>query len=207
MPSDNTMIIVIEGISSAGKTTRASRYAPAVVDEVTEVAPAGDFVAEVEYWADRNCERWRLGLELERTHEVVCFDTDPLKIHYAWCLWQIGKGQRDVWMANVEESRERMVKKQLGFADRIAFLEPSEDVVRQQKENDRTRRRSNFETHLQLYDPLRRWYVLLESLAPGRVVFNADQTKDSVPPHVRIDRYSLALFDALIGAADRTAGR
>jgi hypothetical protein len=120
-----------------------------------------------------------------------------------WCLWQTGKGLRNVWLANVEATRERISKKHLGFADRIALLEPSKDVIRLQKDDDRTRRRSNFETHVRLYEPLRRWYVLLESLAPGRVVFNAHQTEDPMPTNLRKDRYSLQLFDALIEAADR----
>jgi hypothetical protein len=197
------MMIVIEGISSAGKTTRASRYMPAVVDEVTGLTPPGEVAAAGQYWSDRNSERWQRGLELERTYAIVCFDTDPLKIHYMWCLWQTGKGLRDVWLANVEATRERISKKHLGFADRIALLEPSKDVIRLQKDDDRTRRRSNFETHVRLYEPLRRWYVLLESLAPGRVVFNAHQTEDPMPMNLRKDRYSLQLFDALIESADR----
>ena len=136
-------------------------------------------------------------------HEVVCFDADPLKIHYSWCLWQIGKGPRDQWTANVEAARERIAQKQLGFADRILFLEPAEQVVRRQKEKDRIRRRGNFETHLRLREPLRRWYALLESLAPGRVVFNAHQTQEAPPGPLRTDRYDLALYDALVEAADR----
>jgi hypothetical protein len=200
------MMIVIEGISSAGKTTRASRYRPAVVDEVTGLTPPGEVAAAGKYWSDRNSERWLRGLELERTHEFVYFDTDPLKIHYTWCLWQIGKDQRNVWLANVEASREQMAKKHLGFADRIEFLEPSEDVVRNQRDSDRTRLRRNFETHVRLHEPLRRWYVLLESLAPGRVIFNANETQDLKPSHLRKDRYSLELFDALIVAAERSAG-
>jgi hypothetical protein len=200
------MIVVIEGISSAGKSTRASQFGPAVVDEITGHVPPEDIAAAAQYYGDRNSERWLRGLELERTHAFVCFDTDPLKIHYTWCLWQIGKDQRNVWLANVEASREQMAKKHLGFADRIEFLEPSEDVVRNQRDSDRTRLRRNFETHVRLHEPLRRWYVLLESLAPGRVIFNAHQTQDLKPRHLRKDRYSLELFDALIGAAERAAG-
>jgi hypothetical protein len=200
------MIVVIEGISSAGKSTWASQFVPAVVDEVTGLVPPEDIAAAAQYYGDRNSERWLRGLELERTHAFVCFDTDPLKIHYTWCLWQIGKVPRNVWLANVEASRERIAKKHLGFADQIAFLEPSEDVIRRQKDSDQTRQRRNFETHVRLGEPLRRWYVLLESLAPGRLVFNAHQNQDLKPRFLRTDRYSLELFDALISAADRPAG-
>lgn len=197
------MIIVVEGISAAGKTAWASRYAPAVIDEITGGTPEADSVAAVgRYWSARQSERWQRGLGLEQMYEAVCFDTDPLKIHYPWCLWQIGQGSREAWLANVEASRELIVQKQLGFADQIIFLEPPEDVVRRQKASDRMRRRSNFEIHVRLYEPLRRWYTLLETLSPGRIVFNAHQGQDSTPTHLRTDRYSLPLFDALIDSAD-----
>ncbi|WP_159917639.1 hypothetical protein [Pantoea sp. 18069] len=78
------------------------------------------------FWSDRHSERWLRGLELERAHDIVCFDTDPLKIHYGWCLWQIGNGSREEWLANVASSREHVAQRRLGFADRIAFLEPPE---------------------------------------------------------------------------------
>lgn len=200
------MIIAIEGISAAGKTTWASRYAPAIVDEITGCPPTNDIVAVAEYWSDRHGERWQRGLELERSHKVVCFDTDPLKVHYSWCLWQIGEGTRDGWIASCEATRERIEQKQLGFADRIFFLEPTETVVRRQRASDRTRSRRNFEIHVRLYEPLRCWYVLLESLSSGTVVFNAHQTQDPVSTHSRADRYDLQLFDALIDAADQATG-
>ncbi|WP_341645285.1 hypothetical protein [Thauera sp. SDU_THAU2] len=197
------MIIAIEGVSAAGKTTWASRYAPAVVDEITTAPPTADDASVAQYWSDENSERWRRGLELERTHDIVCFDTDPLKIHYAWCLWQIGSGSRETWMANVQATRKRISEKQLGFADQIVFLDPPEQTIRLQRTNDKTRLRRSFETHIRLYEPLRRWYLQLETLSPGSVLFNAYQAQDWTPARLRADRYELELFDALIDAADR----
>ncbi|MCV2216604.1 hypothetical protein [Thauera sp. Sel9] len=197
------MIIVIEGVSAAGKTTWASRYAPAVVDEITTTPPTEDDASVAQYWSDEDSERWRRGLELERIHDIVCFDTDPLKIHYAWCLWQIGSGSRETWMANVQTTRKRISEKQLGFADQIVFLDPPEQTIRLQRTNDKTRLRRSFETHIRLYEPLRRWYLQLETLSPGSVLFNAHQAQDWTPARLRADRYDLGLFDALIDATDR----
>lgn len=197
------MIVVVEGISAAGKTTFASRYAPAVVDELKACLPRTDNIAALgQYWSDLHSKRWLHGLEMERTHDVVYFDTDPLKVHYAWCLWQIGENRRDEWIATVQATREHIKRRQLGFADRIVFIEPSDEQVRQQKANDYTRRRRNFDSHLRLREPLRRWYELLETLAPGRVVFNAHQRPQSMPDRLRVNRYDLQLFDELIDAAD-----
>ena len=197
------MIVVVEGVSAAGKTAWASRFAPAVIDEITgQPLDSNDVAAAARYWADRHCERWQIGLELECNHEAVCFDTDPLKIHYSWCLWQIGINSREAWLANALATRERIAQKQLGFADLIVLLEPAEDVVRQQKLNDTTRRRGNFEMHLRLAAPLRRWYTLLENLSPNRVFFNAQQVQELPTMKMRADRYSLELFDSLINAAN-----
>jgi hypothetical protein len=37
------------------------------------------------------------GMELEPKHKVVCFDTDPLKTHFSWRLWQDGKRPAQRW--------------------------------------------------------------------------------------------------------------
>src|SRR5690349_3550541 len=130
------MLIAIEGVSAAGKTTWASRYTPAVVEELTGPAPVTGVEQVGEYWSGRHAERWRRGLALEAEYTLACFDTDPLEIYYAWCLWQIGKGERDQWIATVRATRQRLLNREIGFVDRVVFLEPAEAVVRRQKESD-----------------------------------------------------------------------
>lgn len=197
------MLIAIEGVSAAGKTTWASRYKPAVVEELTGTAPETDIEQIAEFWSKRDSERWQRGVTLEAEHSIACFDTDPLKIHYAWCLWQNGQGNRDQWTTRVRATRRRIVQRQIGFVDQIIFLDPTKAVVREQKKNDLSRHRRNFENHIQLQEPLRRWYQLLEQLAPGRVIFNAHELKCLPVVETRPDRYSIELFDAFINAADQ----
>ena len=199
------MLIVIEGISAAGKTTRASQFAPAVVPELVCPAPVGDDAAVGEYLSDRHAERWQAGLALEQAHGTACFDTDPLKIHYAWCLWQTGHGTRARWLATVQATRARLLRREIGFADLIVLLEPDEAQVREQQRQDTRRRRSNFAIHVQLREPLRRWYSMLESLAPGRVVFEGHLQPPVAGGEPREDRYSVALFDAFVDAAQNKA--
>jgi hypothetical protein len=196
------MLIVVEGVSAAGKTTWASRFAPAVVGESTAPGPArGSSAAEVgQYWSDRNAERWQRGLELEVVHAIACFDCDPLKIHFPWTQLQVGRDTRDEWIAAVQATRGHLANRRIGFADQVVFLEPPVEVIRQQKENDAMRRRGNFELHISLYEPLRRWYSALEALAPGRVLFNGHQMHQLPAATSRPDRYSVELFDALIAA-------
>ena len=169
-----------------------------MVPELVCPAPSGDDAAVGEYWSARHTERWLAGLTLEQTHGTACFDTDPLKIHYAWCLWQTCHGTRATWLATVQATRARLLRREIGFADVIVLLEPDEQQVREQQRQDTRRRRGNFAINVQLQAPLRRWYAMLESLAPGRVVFEGH-----LQPHVeggapREDRYSVELLDALV---------
>jgi thymidylate kinase len=202
------MLIVVEGVSAAGKTTWVSQYAPAVVGETTAPEPAqGSSAGEIgQYWSDRHAERWQRGLELEIAHATACFDCDPLKIHFAWTQSQVGRNTREEWIATVQATRRHLVNRRIGFADRVVFLDPAVEVIRRQKENDATRRRGNFELHISLYEPLRRWYATLEALAPGRVVFNGHQVRERPAATSRPDRYSVELFDAFIAAVDGHAG-
>ena len=83
----------------------------------------------------------------------------------------------------------------------IVLLEPDEQQVREQQRQDTRRRRGNFAVNVQLQAPLRHWYSVLESLAPGRVMFEGH-----LQPHVaggapREDRYSVGLLDALVDTA------
>src|SRR5688572_2779136 len=148
------MLIVVEGVSAAGKTTLPSQFAPGVVGEPTAPDPAqGSSAAEIgQYWSDRHAERWQRALELEIAHGTACFDCDPLKIHFAWTQSQIGRDTREEWIASVQATRRHLVDRRIGFADRVVFLDPPVEVIRRQKENDATRRRGNFELHISLYE-------------------------------------------------------
>jgi hypothetical protein len=104
------MIIAVEGISAAGKTTWASRFAPAVVDEICAIPPAADAETIGQFWAGKHVERWQRGLQFEQKFGTICIDTDPQKIHYEWCLWQIGLGSHDIWRATVNSARRATPK-------------------------------------------------------------------------------------------------
>lgn len=87
------MIVAVEGPSAAGKTTwcRATggRF-------VAECAPNGqepngsDRVEKANYWAHVNARRWTQALALEESTGVAICDSDPLKLHYSWCLAAVG---------------------------------------------------------------------------------------------------------------------
>ena len=130
-------------------------------------------------------------------------DTDPLKLHYPWCLWQLGHASAEAWTAAAAATRVAIQAGRMGFADTIVFLEPDPTVVRRQKENDPTRRRGHFERHLQLGRALRAWYEIIGSLSPNRIFWHGENLKEVSPVPPRADRFSLELFDEIVATADR----
>lgn len=90
------MIVAVEGPSAAGKTTWCKRHYPNRT--VWEVPPTPDApdrrvdpTGAEDYWAGQNSDRWRKALELEEKYGLAICDTDPFKLHYAWCLRQLGQ--------------------------------------------------------------------------------------------------------------------
>lgn len=87
------MIVAVEGPSAAGKTTWCKR---AAVEFVPEYAPIGtgpdgsDAVGQARYWTDVNTARWSKALDLEDRVQMAICDTDPMKLHYSWCLTRVG---------------------------------------------------------------------------------------------------------------------
>jgi hypothetical protein len=201
------MIIAVEGISAAGKTTWCARHPGRVVPELPALAPpAGDARTRAEFWTNAHCQRWADAERIEASAGVAYCDTDPLKLHYAWCLWCVGRGTNAEWDAAVNAHRIALRSRRLGFADAVVFLEPDISTVRAQKEADDSRRRGNFEFHLQLGKPLREWYEMLDELLPGRVLWHGEQLAAVEEVATKQDRYDLALFDKLTDAAARRAG-
>lgn len=169
----------MEGPSAAGKTTWcrsiADRFVPEYVP--TGCEPDGsDLRAQGRYWTGVNTRRWSEAVELEGALGHVLCDSDPLKLHYSWCLYR------------------------LGFADAVLVALPDETALRQRKEGDATRARRSFDLHVQLRTPLQDWYRVLADLRPGRVAWNLPQTWPSLVNDipVRAERYYIKLLDTLV---------
>lgn len=114
------MIVVVEGISAAGKTSWCRNHAQGFV---AETFPADRHVqplqgqATAQYWTDWNARHWQDALSLETTNGLAVCDTDPLKLHYLWGLWQIGEAPETQWRHQLETTRRTIENRELGFAD------------------------------------------------------------------------------------------
>jgi len=205
------MIIVIEGISAAGKTTFARQFGEGVwlpeMPVKSQRPDAGAPATEhAKFWADHNANRFKMALEIEAKHGFAICDTDPMKIHYSWCMERAGFKWPDAFATAAIEVRQRIESKQLGFADLYLVKRIEPEVARAQKDGDPARKRGNFEQHLALQPHLLTWFEALCSALPGRVSF-AFPEKDSLLETIKSKapeddprRFDVSVFDALVEA-------
>ena len=195
------MILVVEGISASGKTTWCTQQGGQHViaehgrlDGVPE--RASDPVAAAVFWAERNVDRWQAALAMEASTSWAVCDSDPLKLHYLWCLCQIGEASASDWLTELDAPRDTLAQGRIGFADAYIVGAIDPQLARQRALADTTRRRSNFELHVRLQQALLSWYSAIEQVLPGSVKVGFPAKMPAVQP--RDDRYSLAAFDRMI---------
>jgi len=200
------VIIVVEGVSAAGKSTWCRlHYAEQLVPELPSAVgheDALDDAARQEFWASLNSDRWQRALRQEEATGLAVCDTDPLKLHYTWGLWQLGKVDRESWDLAVSATRRRVAAGVLGFADLVLVSEVPPEELASRRERDAARtgsRRGKFDLHLQIAHPLRAWYEAIERLEPGRVRWTLPPSGDLSPlPEARQQRSGAELFDDLL---------
>lgn len=195
------MIIVVEGISASGKTTWCFQHGSRCT-----IAENGPFhglpdrkkapAVAARFWADRNAERWHAALKMESKSGLAICDTDPLKLHYIWTMWQIGEALESDWLLELEATRATIVAGKLGFADcyLVGLIKPQ--IARQRAQADTSRRRRRIDIHSRLQPALAVWYSALDKALPGRVSFEFPNELPS-PAHLE-NRYDVSAFDKLV---------
>ena len=174
------MIIVVEGISAAGKTTwcrqRAAQYL--IKESYPESRPDrhADPIEAGRLWTEWNAKRWSEAVAMERAKGVAICDTDPLKLHFSWALWQIDEALEGEGRAQLEFTRDAIRNRRLGFADRYLFKRIDPLVAQHQRDRDTARPRPNYGLHLRLHSSLVRWYETIAEVMPDRVVWGLPQT-------------------------------
>ena len=203
------MIIVLEGISAAGKTTFARQFgAEHHVPEFPErdPLPGNDDPVEVHaaYWVEHNARRFQAALEVEAVHGFAVCDTDPFKSHFDWCMARAGFKSFDLFKAAMPIARKAIEERRLGFGTRYYVKRIAPEVARAQKEGDATRTRRNFDMHLALQSHLVDWFEALALALPGRVEF-AFPDRDTLLAELKIKapeedprRFDVSVLDALL---------
>lgn len=198
------MIVVVEGPTATGKTTWVrTHHADTAVWEYKSDGREPDDDARADavgvYWAEANARRWLQALAIEAAGGLAVCDSDPCKLHYAWSMWRIGAVDRARWSAEAKHARKQFEHHRLGLADLVLVELPSPEVLRQRKVGDNSRRRRNFDLHVQLAGPLCEWYAAIDDLEPGHVARGLPATgldPKSIPR--RQHRTGGDLFDALM---------
>ncbi len=203
------MIIVAEGVSAAGKTTFARQFGdgcwlPEIATQGVRPSTEAPLIEHAHFWVDHNARRFGLALEIEAKHGFVICDTDPMKIHYSWCMERAGFHWPDKFDIAAPIVRKAIEEKRLGFADLYLVKRIDPALARAQKEADTTRRRGNFEQHLALQPHLIEWFCALAEALPGRVrwgfpdsdaIFTEIKRK---APEEDPRRFDVSVFDELV---------
>ena len=195
------MIVAVEGPSAAGKTAWCREQRLPVVAEYapTRREPDGaDKDRQAAYWVQVNSGRWKQALELEKQNPIVLCDSDPLKLHYSWCLARIGDAPWSRFQHELRYVRKALAASRLGFTDMVLVSIPPLHVLRSHKATDMTRQRRSFDLHVKLREPLREWYTAVELAEPGRVVWSWPPTGVPITADERPQRCDPALLDRVI---------
>ena len=198
------MIIVVEGPSAAGKTTWIAAHChPATVIGEAPRGPGPDRAIDpagaAAHWAAISAARWHAACRAEQQTGTAICDTDPLKLHYVWCLWQTGHASRRQWRAELTATRQLFAQHRLGIADLILIEIPDPATLAARRRADPARRRRNFALHAQLARPLRDWYHAVQQLDPARVRWELPAAGiPDISPRPAHERTGTDVFDALV---------
>ena len=202
------MIVVIEGISAAGKTTFArslgeATWVPEFEEHGTPPGPETPAQERAAYWIAHNERRFARALEVEAKHGYAICDTDPFKSHFDWSMARAGFSSMDIFEAAKPIARTSFAAGRLGFADLYLVKRIAPEVARAQKEGDLTRSRRRFDMHLELQPHLMDWFEALDEVLPGQVEF-ALRDKEALlselknkAPEVSPRRFDVSALDAL----------
>ncbi len=131
---------------------------------------------------------------MEHAKGLAVCDTDPLKLHFSWALWQVGEAPEAEWLAQLAFTREAIRNRRLGFADRYLFKRIDPLVAQHQRDRDAARPLPNFGLHLRLHNSLTRWYETIAKVMPERLSWELPQTLPPIETTANPHRYDLALF-------------
>ncbi len=202
------MIVAVEGPSAVGKTSWCKRnYPDQTVFEAPEEIVSPDISSDpeqaAEFWVGYDVKRWRRALAVEKATGLAVCDVDPLHIYYAWALWKYGEIDSTLFDLEASLYRDAIGRQEIGFPDRIWWLDAPLDVLRARARSDPSRRRKQHEKHLRISPLIKTWFEILNQFRPG-ILADANlgsAADESTKTPTAAQRYDLRLFDKALDMA------
>lgn len=176
-------LICIEGASAVGKTTTSHEFAKRtnafIVPEVNLLFERPKLESKT-WYIERQIERWLIAQEKLKTYDTVILDGDIFQLlSYNWCFdFKLYNHSLDFisgfFRNEIKEGRIR-------FPDKYFYLYTDKENLKSRKEKDITRKRGNFEKHLEIVEPHQRYYETLNYFIPDYVeLINAESIQGNI---------------------------
>ncbi|MFS0781465.1 chloramphenicol acetyltransferase [Bacillus sp. 1P06AnD] len=156
------------------------------------------------WYLERQVDRWQIAQEKLESHNLVLFDGDPFQpLWYNWIYQNDYPGS----LPFLNEFYSSQIQKgNIEFPDLYIHLSLNEKELRKRKENDKTRRRRNFEKHLGLIEPQKRFFQHMNAISPGLVKFvdavsiegNIDIIEGFIASEKKINQDSLYILENIM---------
>ena len=122
---------------------------------------------EPHWYLERQQERWESACRTTSGTSLAVLDGDVLQP--LWYGWAYGFTNHQALSELVAFYRPLMARGTLAFPDAYFVLDCSVEELRARQAADDTRKRRNFEHHLEFIEPQRRYFRALQALAPALV--------------------------------------
>lgn len=166
------MLVCIEGPSAVGKTSickllEKNNDAYIVEETIFRKLDGYSLTEQALYYLQKELERWNIAQEKLKTHPLVVLDSDPLKP--LWFNWSfsfidcLSLSELDNFF------RSAIINEKLGYPDGYILLTTDEQELYRRKNEDKRRKRPEFEQLLCINEPRKRYYCFINSLIPGSV--------------------------------------
>jgi hypothetical protein len=208
------LTLCLEGPSAAGKSALARALATGLgalaIPEVNQLF-SRPIDPEPYWYLRRQQERWEMACRPPASASLAILDGDVLQP--LWYGWAYGFANDCSLPELVAFCRPLMASGTLAFPDAYFVLECSVEELRARKAADPTRVRRNFERHLELIEPQRKYFRALQALEPALVHWlpmstvseNVETVRRVAPTENRRKSNDLTIFDQLSKFLERSA--
>lgn len=164
-------LICLEGASAVGKTSTSNEIAKRtntyIIPEVNLIFERPKVESKT-WYLERQIERYQIAHEKLKTYDTVILDGDIFQpMSYNWCY---DFNLYDLSLDFIAEFyRNEMKEGNIRFPDKYFYLYTDLVNLTYRKAKDITRKRGNFDKHVEIVESHKRYYEALNSWLPNYV--------------------------------------